>query len=112
MDLLLPNIADKVHTIRIRKKLTHYYHARDRQLQIDDSVLAAKKHVQGPPWIPGKTLKQSGAVTFLVELTNGTIVHHQLDQLKLSMTMTTKPSERKPATTPFLITFNHLLYLN
>ena len=35
---------------------------------------------------PAKILKQSGAVTFLVELTDGTVIHRHFDQLKLNMT--------------------------
>jgi len=85
LDLLLPNVADKVQRNQSLEKQTHDYHARDRQLQIDDLVLA-KNHGQGPPWIPGKILKRSGAVTFLVELTNGTVIRRHMDQLKLNMT--------------------------
>ena len=85
LDLLLPNVADKVQRNQSLQKQTHDYHARDRQLQIDDLVLA-KNHGQGQPWIPGKILKQSGAVTFLVELNNGTVIRHHMDQLKLNMT--------------------------
>ena len=85
LDLLLPSIADKVQRNESLQKQTHDYHTRDHQLQIDDLVLA-KNHGQGPPWIPGKILKQSGAVIFLVELTDGTIIRHHLDQLKLNMT--------------------------
>ena len=85
LNLLLPNIADKVQCNQSLQKQTHNYHARDRQLQIDDLVLA-KNYGQGPPWIPGNVLKQLGAVTFVVELTYGTIICHHLDQLKLNMT--------------------------
>ena len=85
LDLLLPSIADKVQRNQNLQKQTHDYHARDRQLQLDDLVLA-KNHGQGPPWIPGKILIQSGAVTFMVELTNGTVIRRHIDQLKLNMT--------------------------
>ena len=85
LDLLLPNVADKVQWNQSLQKQTHDYHARDRQLQIDDLVLA-KNHGQGPPWLPSKIMKQSGAVTFLIELTNGTVIRRHMDQLKLNMT--------------------------
>ena len=70
-------------------------HTRDRQLQLDNLVLA-KNHGQGPPWIPGKIPKQSGAVTFMGELTNGTIIRRHLDQLKLNMTNPVE-SESEPS---------------
>ena len=85
LDLLLPNVADKVQWNQSLQKQTHDYHARDQQLQIDDLVLA-KNHGQGPPWLPSKIMKQSGAVTFLIELTNGTVIRCHMDQLKLNMT--------------------------
>ena len=96
LDLLLPSIADKVQRNQNLQKQTHDYHARDRQLRLDDLVLA-KNHGQGPPWIPGKILKQSGAVTFIVELTDGTVVRRHLDQLKLNMTNPVE-SESEPFT--------------
>ena len=71
-------------------------HARDRQLQLDDSVLA-KNHGQGPPWIPGKILKQSGAVTFIIELPDGRVIRRHLDQLKLNMTNSVVP-DSEPST--------------
>ena len=48
LDLLLPNIADKVQCNQNLQKQTHDYHARDRQLQIDDLV-SAKNYGQGHP---------------------------------------------------------------
>ena len=96
LDLLLSSIADKVRCNQNLQKQTHDYHARDRQLQLDDLVLA-KNHGQGPPWIPGKILKQSGAVTFMVELTDGTVIRRHLDQLKLNMTNPVE-SESEPST--------------
>ena len=56
LDLPLPSIADKVQCNQYLQKQTHDYHIRDRQLQLDDLVLA-KNHGQGPPWIPRKILK-------------------------------------------------------
>ena len=37
LDVLLPNVADKDQSLQ---KQTHDYHAIDRQLQIDDLILA------------------------------------------------------------------------
>ena len=96
LDLLLPSIADKVQRNQNLQKRTHDYHARDRQLQLDDSVLE-KNHGQGPPWIPGKILKQSGAVTFMIELPDRRVIRRHLDQLKLNMTNPVE-SDSEPST--------------
>ena len=86
----------RCNTIRVCKKQTHEYHAKDQQLQIVDLILV-KNYGQGPPWIPGNTLKHSSAVTFVVKLTDETIIHHHLDQLKLNMTDQTQ-FENEPST--------------
>ena len=93
LDLLLSSIADKVWWNQNLQEQTHDYHARERQLQLDD----LKNHGKGPPWISGKVLKQSDTVTFMVELTNGTVICQHLDQLKLNMTNPIE-SESKPST--------------
>ena len=105
LDLLLPNVADKVHRSQNLQKQAHDYHASDRQLQIDSLVLA-KNHEQGPPWIPGKILKPSGAVIFLVELTDGTVVCCHIDQLKLNMTNQAQPESEPPASPDVAVTDN------
>ena len=80
----------------IQSEFTHDYHAKDQQLQIINLILV-KNYGQLPPLIPGKTLKHSGAVIFVVELTDGTIIHHHLNQLKLNMTDQSQ-SENEPFT--------------
>ena len=96
LDLLRPNIAEKVQRSQSLQKQSRDYHARDRQLQRDDLVLA-KNHGQSPPWISGKILKQSGAVTLLVELTDGTVIRRHLDQLKLNFSQS-ENAENQPVT--------------
>ena len=96
LDILLPDIADKVQYNQSFQKQTHEYHAKDQQLQRVDLILV-KNYGQGPPWIPGNTLKHSGAVTFVVKLIDETIIHHHLDQLKLNMTDQTQ-FENEPST--------------
>ena len=61
------------------------------------SLVLAMNHGQGLPWISGKVLKQSGAVTFMVELTDETVIYRHLDQLMLDMTNPVE-AESEPST--------------
>ena len=44
--------------------------------------MLARNFSQGPPWITGKILKKSGAITFQVELPDGQVIRCLADQLK------------------------------
>ena len=61
------------------------------------SLVLAMNHGQGLPRISGKVLKQSGAVTFMVELTDETVICRHLDQLMLDMTNPVE-AESEPST--------------
>jgi len=52
-----------------------------------------KNHGQGPPWIAGKILNQSGAVTFTVELSDDTVVRHHMEQLKRNVVSETQSTQ-------------------
>ena len=52
------------------QKHSHELHAKDKQFQENDPVMA-KNFSQSPPWITGKILKRSEAATLLVELPDG-----------------------------------------
>ena len=82
LDLFLLSSADKVQCNQSLQKQTHDYHPRDRQLQIDDLVLYSKE-----PWsrCTLDSWQDTETVTFLVKLTDGIIICHNLDQLKLNL---------------------------
>ena len=43
--------------------------------------MLARNFGQGPPWITGKILKESGTTMFLVELSDGRVIHWHSEQL-------------------------------
>ena len=81
LDLLIPDIGERVRKRQNLQKHSRDLHAQDKQFQENEPVLA-KNFSRGPPWITGKILKKSGATTFLVELPDGQVIHHHADQLK------------------------------
>ena len=66
------------------RKHFHDLHAKDRQFQVNDPVLA-KNFSTGSPWITGKVLMQSGAATFLVGLPDGRVIRCHPNQSKSNM---------------------------
>ena len=81
LDLLVPDIGGRVRMRQNLQKHSHDLHAKDKQFQENDPVIA-KNFSQGPLWITGKILKKSGAATFLVELPDGRVIRRHSDQLK------------------------------
>ena len=81
LDLLVPDIRGRVRMRQNLQKHSHDLHAKDKQFQENDPVMA-KNFSQGPLWITGKILKKSGAATFLVELPDGRVIRRHSDQLK------------------------------
>ena len=66
LDLLVPDIGGRVRMRQNLQKHSHDLHAKDKQFQENDPVMA-KNFSLGPLWITGKILKKSGAVTFLLK---------------------------------------------
>ena len=73
LDLLVPDIGGRVRMRQNLQKHSHDLHAKDKQFQENDPVMA-KNFSQGPLWITGKILKKSGAVTFYVVLGGRNVV--------------------------------------
>ena len=81
LDLLVPDIRERVRKRQNLQKHSRDLHAQDKQFQENNPVLA-KNFSRGPPWITGKVLKESGATTFQVELPDGQVIRRHVDQLK------------------------------
>ena len=81
LDLPISDIRERVRKRQNLQKHSHDLHAQDKQFQGNDPVLA-KNFSWGPPWITGKILKISGAITFQVELPNGQVIRRHAGQLK------------------------------
>ena len=56
LDLLIPDIGGRVRMRQSLQKHSHDLHAKDKQFQENDPVMA-KNFSQGPLWITGKIMK-------------------------------------------------------
>jgi len=90
LDMLVPYVGVKVSKKQSLQKHAHDLHAKDKQFQVNDPVLAKNFSCSGSP---GKILRQSGAVTFLVGLPDGRVVRRHPYQLKLNTSQVSLQSD-------------------
>ena len=67
LDLVRPKISDRVMARQTLQKLAHDYHARDREMQVDDPVYA-KDFRHPKTWISGTVFEKTGPVLVQVLL--------------------------------------------
>ena len=70
LDLLKPNIAEKVERKQEYQKARHNQKAKSQIFHVGNQVFV-KNFGAGSKWLPGQIVKMSGPVSFLVERENG-----------------------------------------
>ena len=69
MDLVKPDLENRVATKQDQQKSQHDRHAKQRVIQVGDAVFA-KNLRPGPTWVSATVAAQTGPVSFQVELVN------------------------------------------
>ncbi len=82
LNLLTPNVQEKVEQEQTRQKERHDKHARQRTLFSGQPVMV-KNLRPGDTWIPGVVLKQLGPVSYLVDVSDGRTWRRHIDHLKI-----------------------------
>lgn len=80
LDLLHPDIEERVVRGQDTQKLRRDQHAKDRVFQPGDHVYV-KNFATGLPWLPGVIQHQTGPVSFVVDLLDGRQVRRHQDHL-------------------------------
>ena len=80
-DLLHPDLTRKVEEKQAKQKNQHDQHAKPRQFKVGQAVLA-KNMRPGDAWIPGVIVKQSGPVSYQVDVGEGRVWKRHLDHLR------------------------------
>ena len=89
-DLMRPNAKEQVMSKQAKQKAQHDEHAKSRSLVPGAAVLA--RDYSGPDkWISGIVLQRLGLITYSIEISNGRIVKHHIDQLKPRVEAETPP---------------------
>ncbi|XP_055910426.1 uncharacterized protein K02A2.6-like [Eupeodes corollae] len=91
---------DKIHpgSQPLRSSKKHHVTGNDLQLQTDEPVWI-RNYSKGPIWIPAKTSKQTGLVSYLVRTEDGKTVSRHSDQLRHRSKETHKepdPKQQQP----------------
>ena len=82
LDLLRPDVGAKVARSQENQKVRRDQHARERLLQQGDCVYV-KNFASGSKWLPGVIHRQSGPVSFVVDLLDGRQVRRHQDHVRV-----------------------------
>ena len=98
LDLVYPDVAERVGTRQLKQKLTHDNGNPVRNLNIGDKVYVRNLPNSDPKWLAGTVTKVTGPLSYHVELLDGTIVRKYVDHLRSRDTNHT--ATEQTATTP------------
>ena len=98
LDLVYPDVAERVGTRQLKQKLTHDNGNPVRNLYIGDKVYVRNLPNSDPKWLAGTVTKVTGPLSYHVELLDGTIVRKHVDHLRSRDTNHT--ATEQTATTP------------
>lgn len=82
LDLLQPDIRARVARYQEEQKARRDQHAKERHFHPGDRVYV-KNFAIGSPWLPGVIHRQTGPVSFVVELCDGRQVRRHQDHLRV-----------------------------
>ena len=82
LDLLKPNIAQKVERRQFNQKLTHDKSTSTRSFQEGEEVYAKNFSAYGAPWLTGHITKLTGPVSVEIQLKDGSTVKRHFDQIR------------------------------
>jgi len=81
LDMIWPDLEQRVMEKQASQKACHDQHAHHRKLEVGQPVLVRNTRADSE-WIPGVVLRQLGPVTYLVELEGGRSCKRHIDHLK------------------------------
>ena len=85
LDLLKPNLEQKVAEKQRRQQFDHDKHSRARQFSDGEKVFV-KNQGRGETWLPGHIIESSGPVSFKIQLQDGRTISRHQDHLRKRFT--------------------------
>lgn len=82
LDLLKPNITERVENQQIKQKKQHDVKAKERIFEVGDEVLVRNNHRKGELWLAGAIRQKTGPVSFVVDLADGREQRFHQDHLR------------------------------
>ena len=100
LNQLRPNLHDRVLGKQTRQKLTHDYHAKHREIKVDDSVYV-KDFRRPKSCISGTVVEKTGPVSAKVQLSTAEVIRRHQDQIRIrSAPVLTLPTDNGNQNTP------------
>ena len=81
IDQLKPDLFTTVQKNQQRQKFNHDNHSSQRSIKEGDLVYT-RNYSAGQMWLPGKIVKQTGPVSFLVKLEGGRVWRRHINQIR------------------------------
>ena len=82
LDNLIPDLSQKVEYRKVKQKLSHDLSKSVRNFEVGDSVFAENFTGKSPKWISCKIAEVAGPLLYVVELTDGRIMHRHVDSIR------------------------------
>ncbi len=76
LDLLRPDVSRRFQGRQEKQKEAHNTHSADRELATGDLVYAGN-FGRGPYWLPGRIMKQTGPISFQVQMEEEQVMWHR-----------------------------------
>ena len=95
LDILRPDSAARVLEKQAQQKEQHNAHACERKLGIGQAVMA-RAFSSSTRWLPGVVTRQIGPLTYLIQLTDGTVWRRHIDQLRARGDVPESLTEQEP----------------
>ena len=101
LDLLKPNLADKVENKQLQKKVDHDRAARLRSFKEDETVYA-RNFGPGQKWLPGTIVATTGPVSYHVLLEDGRVWRRHQDHMRQRWEKQVSSRETESPITPLV----------
>ena len=105
LDLLKPNITERVEQKQFNQKLTHDKSSVTRDFQEGEEVYAKNFSANGPRWLAGHITKLTGPVSVEIQLEDHSQIRRHFDQIRKKATTTentTSDSAENPEASAFV----------
>ena len=80
--MLFPDISKTVEKAQDRQKKSHDNSKKLRMFSVGEKVLAKNFRLSHPKWLIGKVVKDSGPLSYVIKLTNGTEIRRHVDYVR------------------------------
>ena len=106
LDLVKPNILQRVESKQLSQKINHDTTAKVRSFLINDPVLVKNFNNTGKKWLQGHIIKVVGPLSYVIKLTDGRIFRHHVDHLRKS----TSPNNKSDITNDPVQDFSDVVF--